>query len=850
MKNKFTYIIFFFKFTLLIKIDEMLQYGHHTNIYKEKKLIFINNNYSIYSIKTIQLKNLYIINETNKQGNYPNYYTADKLIIKKDILGLIKFKEKKILVTLINFNKEEETFFSYSKIEKPENKKITFYLIKSEKKKFILILKFFDFEKQKFVYKIYLMKSYKNKFGIFLINEFENSMDFYEFGIYKENGFFYLHMGNQIYIYYIQSFFGKYLFDFDNFKIFSPFIKDDIHIEKYLIKNNLLFIFTNFDLRIYYFKIVNNLENFKLIHKNFQNIVLNKKNFDNRKKLNFQNEDIIYDMQIDFFFDFCIITLKSDKDMKLFIAKNFKTKTKLLKKKYFYDLNFYSLFKKMDFSILNYLDKDEFLNLLTFDFQSQKNSIDNFSTNFSNNFSNNRSSEIKFSKIEINNLKIEALDVNFIIKKENSIFIKKKKFCPKGYKLKNDLFNYCEIDFLKNKEDTFKECKKINLSEKNMIFSELFFTCAKYKDFSTFEKKDIKKIKNFNMFKKIKKQISLRIKFCKSIKNIINCSLQTFCIYTKGKCKLNKNKEENNKKKEEILTNGFLEEEILIKKLKNLKLKKSENKCIFHIEERNKKLLINYNNSKNPSNSKNKLTYESFTFCKTEINFKNYKLSQIAINPELEYSFPNLNPKTKNEPILIFQKSWKTKIGEKKNFFYIYKLQNFLTSLKSKNFNLYSNKITIYIIFPNEIKFENHFAIKISNSSSNLLFNIFLFFFMLISISLIIYFLFIFWGYFYNVLYLRRFQISLLDYLQGKRVHINFEYYVKNGFIKVEKFAKGVSFFGEDQCSICRAEFVQGQGVLVLKCRHVFHKGCLRQWHKLSDSKKRHRCIICNENLD
>ena len=847
MKNKITYIIFLLKFLHQAKIMENFKYENQSNNFKEKKLVFINSNYSIYSIKGKQSQNLYIIKEINQNYNYPSYYTGDQLIKKEDILGIIKNTEKKIKITILNFD-PEETYISYTKIEKPESKKITFYLIKSEKKKYILILKYFLFEKQKFIYKFYLLKSYKNNFGAFLINEYENSMDFDQFGIYKQNGFYYLHMGNQIYIYYIQSFFGKYLFNFENIKIFSPFKKENIHIEKIILKNNLLFLLTNHDLKIYYFKIINNLESFKLVHKKFQNILLNKKYLiddkDNFSKLNFKNEIYIYEMKVDFFLDFCLISLKSDENMKFFFAKNFRRKTKILEKKQFYDLNFYSLFEKMNFSILNYLDKDEFLNLINFKFVSQKTQIQNFSDDFSED--NKNSKEIKMSQIEINNLKTEALEINFLIKDKDSIMIKRNNFCPDNYKLKTDLFNYCEINSINNKNIP-KKCEKIILQENNISFSKYFFTCAKYKDFSNFTKEDIKKIQNFKLFKNIKKTIYLQKKYCGRIKNKINCFLQHFCIFKKGKCKLNL---EKNVKKEYLLTNGFLEDEQLINKLKTLKLSKKENRCNFHREERNKKILINYNNPKNPSNSKNKLIYEAFTFCKTEIKFQNYRLSSIYINPDLKYSFPDLNTNIKNYPILIFEKFWINKKGEEKNFIYFFRLDKFLYEINHRTFNLYTDKINIYIIFPNKIKFENHFKIKIENSGSRLLFNVFLFVFMLISFLLSGYFIYLFWGYFYNILYLRRYDMGILDWLQGKRVRINFQYYVKNGFIKIKNYQEGTSFFEEEQCSICRSEYIENQKILELKCKHIYHKLCLTQWHKLSDSNKTHKCIICNQSLD
>ena len=45
-------------------------------------------------------------------------------------------------------------------------------------------------------------------------------------------------------------------------------------------------------------------------------------------------------------------------------------------------------------------------------------------------------------------------------------------------------------------------------------------------------------------------------------------------------------------------------------------------------------------------------------------------------------------------------------------------------------------------------------------------------------------------------------------------------------------------------CMICLLGFTPGESILILLCNHIFHKKCLKDWLKRSNT-----CPLCNHDL-
>ena len=60
--------------------------------------------------------------------------------------------------------------------------------------------------------------------------------------------------------------------------------------------------------------------------------------------------------------------------------------------------------------------------------------------------------------------------------------------------------------------------------------------------------------------------------------------------------------------------------------------------------------------------------------------------------------------------------------------------------------------------------------------------------------------------------------------------------------INVKPFIKDKYF--NDNCVICTEKFKENEDVSDLKCKHAFHKACIKQW-----CKRKMHCPLCNEPL-
>lgn len=57
--------------------------------------------------------------------------------------------------------------------------------------------------------------------------------------------------------------------------------------------------------------------------------------------------------------------------------------------------------------------------------------------------------------------------------------------------------------------------------------------------------------------------------------------------------------------------------------------------------------------------------------------------------------------------------------------------------------------------------------------------------------------------YLYNVVYLKRYSMGLVDWVLGREEVVNINYYIFYGFLKKKSFKKGESLFDAEICSIC-----------------------------------------------
>ena len=64
------------------------------------------------------------------------------------------------------------------------------------------------------------------------------------------------------------------------------------------------------------------------------------------------------------------------------------------------------------------------------------------------------------------------------------------------------------------------------------------------------------------------------------------------------------------------------------------------------------------------------------------------------------------------------------------------------------------------------------------------------------------------------------------------------------GFKGVDKIKKMKAGNTNKECSICIKKFQKGEVIRVLKCKHVFHDGCLLPW-----LEKHSQCPNCREEL-
>jgi hypothetical protein len=65
-----------------------------------------------------------------------------------------------------------------------------------------------------------------------------------------------------------------------------------------------------------------------------------------------------------------------------------------------------------------------------------------------------------------------------------------------------------------------------------------------------------------------------------------------------------------------------------------------------------------------------------------------------------------------------------------------------------------------------------------------------------------------------------------------------------NGIQSLEHIKKMKVGRTEKECSICIKKFVEGEIIRLLKCKHIFHDGCLLPW-----LEKHSQCPNCRESV-
>lgn len=74
-----------------------------------------------------------------------------------------------------------------------------------------------------------------------------------------------------------------------------------------------------------------------------------------------------------------------------------------------------------------------------------------------------------------------------------------------------------------------------------------------------------------------------------------------------------------------------------------------------------------------------------------------------------------------------------------------------------------------------------------------------------------------------------------------------YEGYLRNNHIIEKEFDQEGVHFNQDYCTICLEVFREGGSIVeIVRCHHIFHIGCLRNWVDRSGSRKSHQCVLCN----
>lgn len=69
---------------------------------------------------------------------------------------------------------------------------------------------------------------------------------------------------------------------------------------------------------------------------------------------------------------------------------------------------------------------------------------------------------------------------------------------------------------------------------------------------------------------------------------------------------------------------------------------------------------------------------------------------------------------------------------------------------------------------------------------------------------------------------------------------------IENGELKGVKYTKSINFFNCD-CTICLEKFENKEFVVVLHCKHIYHKTCIRKW--IDKNVLKPKCPNCNYSL-
>lgn len=69
--------------------------------------------------------------------------------------------------------------------------------------------------------------------------------------------------------------------------------------------------------------------------------------------------------------------------------------------------------------------------------------------------------------------------------------------------------------------------------------------------------------------------------------------------------------------------------------------------------------------------------------------------------------------------------------------------------------------------------------------------------------------------------------------------------YPKHTYFDIKKFTFVEAVYNND-CSICLEDFKEGDNVITLQCKHIFHENCLTNWFIKKNTNKI-ECPICNK---